>query len=107
MLEDTGFAYKAWGQAGEARMEAPLDTFRSSTFGWLRGTLAGWATALIGVAGVPGALPAPGGGTSRLAPPAPALVISFVKWVQNLAATYSFPEERLIIRRGIIFKSID
>ena len=30
-----------------------------------------------------------------------------MKWVQNLAATYEFTEERLIIRRGIIFKSID
>jgi uncharacterized membrane protein YdbT with pleckstrin-like domain len=107
MLEDAGFAYKARELAGEARMEAPLDTFRSSTFGWLRGTLAGWATALVGVAGVPGALFVPGWGIYLLALPALALGIIFVKWVQNLAATYSFTEERLIIRRGIIFKSID
>ena len=88
-------------------MEAPLDTFRSSTFGWLRGTLAGWGTALIGVAGVPGALLVPVWGIYLLALPALALGIIFVKWVQNFAATYSFTEERLIIRRGIIFKSID
>ena len=88
-------------------MEAPLDTFRSSTFGWLRGTLAGWGTALFGVAGVPGALLIPDWGIYLLALPALALGIIFVKWVQNLAATYSFTEERLIIRRGIIFKSID
>ena len=88
-------------------MEAPLDTFRSSTFGWLRGTLAGWGTALFGVAGVPGALLIPDWGIYLLALPALALGIIFVKWVQNFAATYSFTEERLIIRRGIIFKSID
>jgi len=88
-------------------MEAPLDTFRSSTFGWLRGTLAGWGTALFGVAGVPGALLIPDWGIYLLALPALALGIIFVKWVQNFAATYSFTEERLIIRRGIISKSID
>ncbi len=30
-----------------------------------------------------------------------------MKWVQNLAATYEITEERLIIRRGIVFKSVD
>ena len=49
-------------------MEAPLDTFRSSTFGWLRGTLAGWGTALVGVAGVPGALLDPGLGNLSARP---------------------------------------
>ena len=49
----------------------------------------------------------PGWGIYLLALPALALGIIFVKWMQNLAATYSFTEERLIIRRGIIFKSID
>jgi hypothetical protein len=28
-------------------MEQPLDAFRSSTWGWLRGTLGGWLTLLI------------------------------------------------------------
>ncbi len=36
-----------------------------------------------------------------------ALLVVLVKWVQNLAATYEITEERLIIRRGIIFKSVD
>ena len=89
-------------------MEAALDRFRSSTFGWLRGTLAGWGIALLGVVGVPAALliDEPWG-IYLLALPVIALAIIFVKWVQNLAATYEFTEERLIIRRGIIFKSID
>ena len=89
-------------------MEAPLDKFRSSTFGWLRGTLAGWGIALLGVIGVPAALLIEEDwAIFLLALPVVALAIIFVKWVQNLAATYEFTEERLIIRRGIIFKSID
>jgi uncharacterized membrane protein YdbT with pleckstrin-like domain len=35
------------------------------------------------------------------------VVIVIVKWVQNLAASYELTEERLIVRRGIIMKSID
>lgn len=69
-------------------MEAPLDTFRSSTRGWLRGTLAGWGTLLLCLVGI-------------------GLVIVLIKWIQNLAATFEITEERLIIRRGIIFKSVD
>jgi uncharacterized membrane protein YdbT with pleckstrin-like domain len=69
-------------------LEAPLDTFRSSTWGWLRGTLAGWGTLLLCLVGV-------------------GLIIVLVKWIQNLAATYEITEERLIIRRGILFKSVD
>jgi hypothetical protein len=33
-------------------MDQVRDTFRSSTWGWLRGTLAGWATVLLGLAGL-------------------------------------------------------
>ena len=33
-------------------MEAPLDTFRSSTLGWLRGTLAGWGTILLALGAI-------------------------------------------------------
>ena len=69
-------------------MEQPLDTFRSSTWGWLRGTLAGWGTLLLCLVGI-------------------GLIIVLVKWIQNLAATYEITEERLVIRRGIIFKSVD
>ena len=31
-------------------MEQPVDTFRSSTWGWLRGTLAGWGTIALAAA---------------------------------------------------------
>ena len=33
-------------------MEQPLDSFRSSTWGWLRGTLAGWGTMALVPAGL-------------------------------------------------------
>ena len=36
--------------------EATLDRFRSSTLGWLRGTMAGLGTILLGLAGIAAAL---------------------------------------------------
>ena len=69
-------------------MEQPLDRFRPSTWGWLRGTLAGWATLLLCLVGI-------------------GLIIVLVMWIENLAATYEVTEDRLIIRRGIFIKSID
>ena len=65
-----------------------IDSFRSSTWGWLRGTLAGWATLLLCLVGI-------------------GLLIVLVKWIENLAATYEISEDRLIIRRGIFVKSLD
>ena len=94
--------------------EAALDSFRPSTFGWLRGTMAGWGTVLLGLAGVAGTilasagtLPLTGFEWAPLVLLIAAVVIVIVKWVQNLAASYELTEERLIVRRGIIMKSID
>lgn len=69
-------------------MDEVSDRFRSSTWGWLRGTLAGWGTLLLCLVGV-------------------GLIIILVKWIKNLATTYEVTPERLIIRRGIFNKSID
>jgi uncharacterized membrane protein YdbT with pleckstrin-like domain len=88
-------------------METPIDRFRSSTWGWLRGTLAGWGTMLLAVAGIAGAAMVPDWGIYLAGLTVLALLIVLVKWVQNLAATFEITEERLVIRRGIIFKSID
>jgi uncharacterized membrane protein YdbT with pleckstrin-like domain len=88
-------------------MEQALDSFRSSTSGWLRGTLAGWGTILLGLAGIAGALLVPNEGIYLLGLTALSLIIILVKWVQNLAATFDITEERLVLRRGIIFKSVD
>ncbi len=94
--------------------EAALDSFRPSTLGWLRGTMAGWGTVLLGIAGVAGTilasagtLPLPGFEWAPLVLLVAAVAIVIVKWIQNLAASYELTEERLIVRRGIIMKSID
>lgn len=69
-------------------MQAPLDTFRSSTTGWLRGTIAGWATMALCLVGI-------------------GLLIVLAKWIRNIATTYEVTPDRLVIRRGIFVKSID
>jgi len=89
-------------------MDERLDTFRSSTLGWLIGTAAGLGTIALAIAGVAlMAMDVQGLGIYWLALTAAALVIAAVKWVQNLAATFEISEERLVIRRGIIMKSVD
>lgn len=65
-----------------------LDSFRSSTWGWLRGTLLGWLTLLLCLVGV-------------------GLIVVLVVWVRNLLITYDLTEDRLILRKGIFVKSID
>jgi uncharacterized membrane protein YdbT with pleckstrin-like domain len=89
-------------------MDAALDTFRPSTLGWLTGTLAGWGTILLGLAGivlaVMGLAPL---GLYWLVLTAAALAMVAWKWFQNIAVAYEVTEERLIIRRGIFVKSID
>ncbi len=69
-------------------MDQVTDRFRSSTWGWLRGTLLGWLTLLLCFVGV-------------------GLIIILVKWIDNLSTTLEITPERLIIRRGIFNKSID
>jgi uncharacterized membrane protein YdbT with pleckstrin-like domain len=89
-------------------MEAPLDTYRPSTSGWLMGTLAGWGTVLLGLAGIVLAIMGLAGiGMYWLVLTLAALAVVGWKWFQNIAATYEVTEERLIVRRGIIAKSID
>lgn len=65
-----------------------IDSFRSSTWGWLRGTLLGWLTLLLCLVGV-------------------GLLIVLVVWIRNLQVTYELTADRLILRRGIFVKSID
>jgi uncharacterized membrane protein YdbT with pleckstrin-like domain len=86
-------------------MDAPLDTFRPSTRGWLLGTLAGWGTILLALAGI--VLTLLHFGVYFLALPVIALLILAWRWFENMAAKYEVTEERLIIRRGILSKSID
>ena len=65
-----------------------IDRFRSSTWGWLRGTLLGWLTLLLCLVGV-------------------GFLIILVQWVRNWMVTYELTQDRLILRQGILVKSID
>ncbi|WP_077145436.1 PH domain-containing protein [Sphingopyxis sp. KK2] len=69
-------------------MPEVLDRFRSSTWGWLRGTLLGWLTLLLCLVGV-------------------GFLIILAVWIRNLDVTYELTEDRLILRKGIFVKSID
>jgi uncharacterized membrane protein YdbT with pleckstrin-like domain len=87
-------------------MEQPLDTFRSSTRGWLRGTLAGWATIALVPIGI--LLTAPGDwGRWPMLISALALLIILWKWFENVGARFDICTDRLIVRRGIFVKSLD
>ncbi|MBN8817072.1 MAG: PH domain-containing protein [Sphingomonas sp.] len=86
-------------------MPQTLDRFRSSTSGWLRGTLAGWGTILLVPIGLVGWLVT--GTWYPLLFVAAALVIVAIKWLGNLAITYEVTDDRLILHRGIFNKSID
>lgn len=69
-------------------MPEVLDRFRSSTWGWLRGTLLGWLTLALCLVGV-------------------GFLIILVQWIRNLDVTCELTEDRLILRKGIFVKSID
>ena len=89
-------------------MEQPLDTFRSSTWGWLRGTLAGWGTiALVPIGILLTAVAPPEIGRWPMVLVAVALLIVIWKWFESLAARYDICPDRLIVREGIFIKSLD
>jgi uncharacterized membrane protein YdbT with pleckstrin-like domain len=89
-------------------MDDIRDSFRASVPGWLGGTLAGWGTILLGIAGF-GILVGTAGdwGAWPLLLTAAALVVVLLKWIESMGAKYEVTDERLIVRRGILFKSID
>ena len=89
-------------------MDPVNDSFRPSTWGWLRGTAAGLGTILMGIAGFALLIAMAGDwGAWPLALTGLSVLIVLVKWIQNMAAKYEITPERLIVRRGIVFKSID
>jgi uncharacterized membrane protein YdbT with pleckstrin-like domain len=89
-------------------MDEVRDSFRSSLGGWLRGTLAGLATVALGIAGFAVLIAAAGDwGAWPLVLTGLSLVIVLAKWIEVMGAKYEITPERLIVRRGIVFKSID
>jgi uncharacterized membrane protein YdbT with pleckstrin-like domain len=86
-----------------------MDRFRSSTTGWLLGTLAGWGTLLLIPAGIILSVLDLGLGLGwwPLLLVAVALLVVAWKWITFLDASYEVTPDRLVIRRGIFVKSID
>ena len=74
--------------SGSYSAERAVDSFRSSTNRWLLGSFTGWLTILSCAIGV-------------------GLVIIAVRWLQNMAAAYEITDQRLIVKRGLVMKSID
>lgn len=68
--------------------ELHVDRFRSSTARWLLGSFAGWGTLLLCLVGV-------------------GLLIVGYRWLHALGQTYEVTDQRLIIRRGLVMKTID
>jgi len=89
-------------------MDQVQESFRASTSGWLSGTAAGIATVLLGIAGF-ALMIGKGGdwGAWPLLLTALAGLAVLLKWTENMAAKYEITPDRLIVRRGIVFKSID
>lgn len=65
-----------------------IDRFQSSTQGWLKGSFAGWGTLLLCLIGI-------------------GFVILAVRWIGNRSTLYEVTEDRMILYRGIVRKSID
>ena len=68
--------------------EQHVDRFRTSTGRWLYGSLAGWGTLLLSPVGV-------------------GLVIILVRWLQALSTSYEVTDQRLIVHRGLLMKTVD
>ncbi len=89
-------------------MDEVRDSFRSSFGGWLWATAAGLGTLLLGIAGIALTIAAAGDwGAWPLVLTGLALLIALAKWADVMGAKYQLTPERLIVRRGILMKSID
>ena len=89
-------------------MDQVQDTFRSSLGGWLWGTAAGLGTLLLGLLGIVLTIAAAGDrGAWPLVLTGIALAIVVYKWLQVMSSLYEITPERLIVKRGIVMKSID
>ena len=89
-------------------MDDLRDSFRSSLGRWLLGTSAGIGTMLLAIAGFVVTIGAGGNwgawplGLTVLA----ALIVGW-KWLEVMSESFEVTRERVIVRRGIIMKSVD
>lgn len=89
-------------------METIRDSFRSSLGRWLVGTAAGLGTMVLGLGGFVAMVGAAGewGAWPLLLTLAALLVIGW-KWLRVMAERFDLSAQRLVVRRGIVMKSID
>lgn len=89
-------------------MDQMRDSFRMSLGGWLVGTAAGLGTLLLGIAGIALLIGAGGDwGAWPLALTGLSLLILLWKWLERMGSLYELTPERLIVRKGIVMKSVD
>ena len=89
-------------------MEQVEDTFRSSFGGWFWGTAAGLGTLFLGLLGIVLTIAAAGDwGPWPLMLTGVAVIIAGIKWLEVMGSLYEITPERLILKRGIVMKSID
>ena len=68
--------------------EQQIDRFRSSTARWLVGSFAGWGTLLLCLGGV-------------------GFLVILARWLRAMGASYEVTDQRLIVHRGLIMKTVD
>jgi uncharacterized membrane protein YdbT with pleckstrin-like domain len=84
------------------------DSFRSSLGRWLVGTSAGLGTVLLGLAGFVVTVGAAGDwGAWPLGLTVVALLIVAWKWLEVMSESFEVTPQRVVVRRGIIMKSVD
>lgn len=84
------------------------DEFRPSLGRWLYGTAAGLGTILLGLAGIAGfAIKGDQWGYWPLMLTLAALLLVAWKWIGVMSESFRVTRERIVVRRGIIMKSVD
>ena len=85
--------------------ETPVDQFRTATARWLYGSAAGIGTVLLGVAGIAAMVAT--ANPLFLALAGVALAVALIRWLSALSTSYEVTDQRLIVRRGLVMKTLD
>jgi uncharacterized membrane protein YdbT with pleckstrin-like domain len=85
--------------------EQHVDRFRTSTGRWLVGSAAGLGTIGLGVAGLVAGVAT--GQPLFLILTAMTFVIILLRWLQGLSTLYEVTDQRLIVCRGLVMKTVD
>lgn len=85
--------------------EQHVDQFRSSTGRWLYGSLAGWGTVALCLAGL--VLTATPAGAWALLLTAVGVALILLRWLRALSSRYEVTDQRLIVCNGLVMKTVD